>query len=48
MHNISSSSDRGAELMRLKKEYHNMVRKEISKIKKDGGKDQNSSVSVYD
>jgi hypothetical protein len=31
----TSSTDRGQELMRLKKEYHNMVRKEISKIKKD-------------
>lgn len=33
--NLTSTSERGAELMRLKKEYHNMVRTEISKMKKD-------------
>lgn len=33
---ITSSSERGQELIRLKKEYHNMVRNEITKMKKDG------------
>jgi hypothetical protein len=32
---VTSSSERGQELLRLKKEYHNMVRNEISKLKKD-------------
>ena len=35
MNNISSASDRNQDLMRLKKEYHTMVRKELTKMKKD-------------
>jgi hypothetical protein len=45
-HNISSSSERGQELMRLKKEYHNMVRNELSKMKKDGK--GHTSIEQYD
>lgn len=33
--NASASSERSLELMRLKKEYNQMVKKEISKVKKD-------------
>jgi hypothetical protein len=36
LHHVgSASSERSLELMRLKKEYNHMVKKEISKVKKD-------------